>query len=50
VTGREVAVLADGARPAGRYTETWTGNRSGIYFMRLVTDGHRDTRSFVIIR
>jgi mannose/cellobiose epimerase-like protein (N-acyl-D-glucosamine 2-epimerase family) len=37
--GREVAVLADGAQPAGRHVATWeaAGLPSGVYLVRLTT-------------
>ena len=40
--GREVAVLADGVRPAGRHTVQWSEARraipAGMYFVRLATE------------
>jgi hypothetical protein len=46
VSGREVAVLVDETRPAGRYESAWggatgpsrgSGVAPGVYFVRLVT-------------
>lgn len=46
VTGRRVAVLADGPLSAGRHTHTWAGRAAGgercapgVYFARAVLDG-----------
>jgi Divergent InlB B-repeat domain/Galactose oxidase, central domain len=51
VTGREVAVLASGVEPAGRYTRTWGGGgaNAGVYFMRFVTVERSETRRFAIV-
>jgi hypothetical protein len=43
--GREIAVLADGAFPAGRHTAMWDGSTkqgsapAGLYFVRLSAEG-----------
>jgi len=49
--GREVAVLADGAYPAGRHQASWNASArvpAGIYFVRLTTDGRAFTRRLVL--
>jgi hypothetical protein len=57
VTGREVANLARGIRPAGSHSVGWTGRdgrgvptASGVYFVRLVTDEGVQTRRLVRFR
>lgn len=54
--GRELAVLADGDLPAGRYDPTWSGRLRGapappgLYFARLAIDGRVWTRRVVLTR
>ena len=55
--GRLVRVLAEGARPAGNYTELWDGRdsrgsavASGIYFYRLQAGEFTETRKLVLTR
>lgn len=55
VTGQRVAVLVDGARDAGSYTQTWTGaDRTGrrlppgVYHARIEVGG--ESRSVKVIR
>jgi len=55
--GRRVAVLAQGAWPAGRHAVAWSGldfaNRrvpAGVYFVRLVSAAYRETRRVVLVR
>jgi hypothetical protein len=55
VRGRRVALLEDGLRSAGRHDITWdatddAGRRvpSGVYFYRLVTEGHLEVKRLVI--
>jgi CHRD domain/FlgD Ig-like domain len=57
VSGRRVATIADGVRPAGRNEATWhgvdaSGNpvASGVYFYRLVADGSVQTRKMVLVK
>jgi trimeric autotransporter adhesin len=52
VAGREVAVLADGERAAGRYTVEFDGTRlgAGMYFVRLRAPGAERTRKLVVLR
>jgi hypothetical protein len=53
VTGRRVALLAEGARPAGRYEIRWSPRRDGVqpgmYFVRLVTDSGTVVRKLVTL-
>ena len=55
--GRLVRVLAEGARPAGNYTELWDGRdsggravASGIYFYRLTAGPFSETRKMALLR
>jgi hypothetical protein len=55
--GRLVRVLAEGARPAGHYTELWDGRdargaavASGIYFYRLKAGAFSETRKMILLR
>jgi hypothetical protein len=50
--GRQVAVLANGERPAGRQTVTLSATclASGVYFYRLVTPDFVATRKMVVVR
>ncbi len=56
VTGRQVAVPADGAFPAGVHTVVWGGGAGaappaepGLYFARIEAGGSRLTRRIVVI-
>jgi len=53
VTGRRVALLADGPRPAGEYELRWsprsTGARAGVYFVRLATPSGTLARKLVAL-
>ena len=50
--GREVAVLADGVRPAGLHEATWDaqGLAAGVYVVRLETAGGAATRLVTVAR
>jgi hypothetical protein len=55
--GRLVRVLAEGARPAGNYSELWDGRdsggravASGIYFYRLGAGSFTQTRKMILLR
>jgi hypothetical protein len=51
--GREVAVLADGARPAGHHEASWTpggADGAGIYFVRLTAAGRTGVRRIALVR
>ncbi len=55
--GREVAVLAEGPRPAGAHRLDWDGRDrqgrelpSGVYFLRLTADGRDRVRKMVLAR
>ena len=54
--GREQAVLAEGALPAGAHTATWDGRirggtaPAGLYFVRLVAGDRVLSKSFVRLR
>lgn len=52
--GREVATLASGAHPVGRYHVTWSGEvdgglaKAGVYFVRLTAPKVTQTRRVVV--
>ena len=57
VTGREVAVLAEGPMEAGRYEVTWDGRdnagrplASGVYVYRMQTEAFTQARSMVLLK
>jgi hypothetical protein len=55
VTGRRVATLIHGRYPAGTHTASWSrrligGSASGVYYLRLRSDGRVVTRRIVRIR
>ena len=52
VLGREVAVLADGRYPAGKYSFTFDGSNlsSGVYFCRLTAGGFTAVRKMTLIK
>ncbi len=52
VLGREVALLADGMYPAGRYSFRFDGSKlsSGVYFYRLTAGKFSDTRSMTLVK
>ncbi len=50
VLGRQVAVIADGRYPAGRYQFTFNGSRvaSGVYFYRLTVGAYTATKAMIL--
>ncbi len=52
VIGREVATLANGQMPAGRYTVSFNGGNlaSGVYFYRLAAGTFVQTRSLLLVK
>jgi len=50
--GREVAVLVDEEKPAGRYPVTWDAGTlpSGVYFCRITAGAFMHTRKMVLMR
>ena len=57
VSGRRVAKLVDGTRPAGPQSVVWQGRDesgrslgSGVYFVRLEAPGHSETQKLVLMR
>ncbi len=52
ISGREVAVLADGFYPAGHHSMFFDGSElaSGVYFARLQTGGDNFTRKLLLIK
>ncbi len=52
VLGRQVALLANGSFPAGKYTFTFHGNTlaSGVYFYRLQAGSFSQTRSMLLVK
>jgi flagellar hook assembly protein FlgD len=57
VKGALVKTLVSGAVAGGRHEVRWDGCNergqsvsSGIYFMQLSADGHRDARKMILLR
>lgn len=52
VTGREVAVLDEGIRQAGRHAIVWdaSGIAGGVYFTRLTANEQTETRSMLLLK
>ncbi len=52
ILGKEVALLADGRYPAGRFSFTFDGRNlaSGVYFYRLTAGSFTATRAMVMVR
>ena len=57
VSGREVATLVDGRRPAGAHQVTWDGRNSsgnavstGVYFYRMVAGSFVEARRMVLLK
>lgn len=50
--GREVAVIADGERPAGVHQDAWDASSqpSGVYLCRLTSGGFSQTRKLLLLR
>ena len=50
--GREVAVLADGRYPAGKYSFRFDGSRysSGVYIYRLTAGSYTDVRTMTLLK
>lgn len=50
--GREVAVLVDEKKPAGKYSVRWNASRcaSGVYFCRLAADNFVSTKKLILLR
>jgi hypothetical protein len=50
--GREVAVLINEQKAAGKYAATWdaSGMASGVYYYRLTTSGFTDTKRMLLLR
>jgi hypothetical protein len=50
--GREVSVLMDENKQAGIHTATFNGDglASGVYYYRLTTPGHVETRKMALVR
>lgn len=52
VSGQEIAVLVEEELNAGTYTTQWDGTAmpGGIYYYRLQTNGHSQTRKLVLLK
>jgi hypothetical protein len=50
--GREVALLVNGPREAGRHVVSWNSSSvpSGVYYYRLYVDGSAETRKAVVLK
>ena len=56
-SGRRVRTLIDENKEAGSHEQFWNGRdsrgkpvASGVYFLRLETEGRRDTRKMVLLK
>jgi len=57
IQGQRIVTLVDGAKPPGRYQQTWDGAvsggsraASGIYFYRLETDTYTEGKKMVLLK
>ena len=57
ILGRKIAELFDGPLPAGIHTFVWDGNdqngremSSGIYFYRVITTKHNESRKMLLLK
>ena len=52
ISGREVAVLVDGFRPAGMHTAEWdaSGMSSGVYFVRMAAGDYARTVKLLLVK
>ena len=52
VLGREVAVLAEGTIPAGRYSATWNAQNaaSGVYYYRIRSGSYSESRRMALVK
>jgi flagellar hook assembly protein FlgD len=52
ILGREVSVLVNGKKNAGRYSVAWdaTGVSSGIYIYTLQTDSERLSKRMMLVK
>jgi hypothetical protein len=52
VLGREVAVLTNEEKPAGKYTQTWNASSlpSGVYFYQLISGTYTFTRKMLLLK
>ncbi len=57
VTGARVRTLVDSSMQGGRHVITWDGRNhagspvgTGVYFYRLIADGHAETRKMVLLK
>jgi hypothetical protein len=52
ILGRKVETLLQGEQPAGYYQVVWDARdaSSGIYFYKIMTPGHSETRRMILIK
>jgi hypothetical protein len=52
ITGQAVTTLVDEELAAGAHTTTWDASSvaSGVYFYRLTTDGHAESRKMMLLK
>jgi len=52
ILGKEVAILVDDQKPAGRYKVDFTENNlsSGVYFYSLRTDNYFQTNKMILLK
>jgi flagellar hook protein FlgE len=50
--GREVAVLVNEQKPAGKYQATWnaSGSTSGVYFYKLQAGSYSETKKLMLLK
>lgn len=52
ITGRKIAQLVDGLRASGSYTFIWDATEfaSGLYFVRLQSEGHLQVKAITLLK
>ncbi len=52
LSGKEVAILVNGYKPAGNYSVNFSDNKlsSGVYYYRISTNGFTETRKMILMK
>ena len=50
ITGKVIARLSEGATASGSFSETWTPEQSGVYFIKLFAGGEVLTDKVVVLK